>query len=537
MLRAGVCVVGAGPAGLTLAELLAEAGHEVLIVESGGRTPPPGGSHYNSTTSVGTYYPLLTSRARGVGGSANHWDFTTVLGVPSLRLHELDEIDFEARPGVRDLGWPYGRSALDADYRRARELFDVGPLEPEPEAGLDGPVQRRIYSYGRASTFTQTIPRRLAGRPNVRLLPDVVAVDLRTDTDQGEVSALRCTGVAGTSFSVEASYFVLAGGGIENARLLLASRSVAPRGLGNHSDHVGRWFNEHPHHGSAVVVPADGRLAQDRASWSFVSKQGRVAHSMYALSEACLRAEGLLNTAFFLTPRPPRSPVPLTNDGQIDLPVLVAARQLRSAVARRQWSPDVRRSLRTTLATSPKLVRMMLQQSAAQRADAAGRTPRVPSLLTLVGMNEQQPRRDSRVQLTAKFDDVGMPEAELDWRSSPFDHESMRSTIALLAPGLGRVLGASLSSLLSMGALPAITQGYHHMGTTRMTDSPADGVVDRDGRVHGMRNLYVAGSSVFPSSGAANPTLTIVALAVRLAAHLQTRLAGPLLPIAGRQLD
>ena len=528
VLRARVCIVGAGPAGLTLADDLARAGIDVLVIEAGSRTPPAGGSPYDSTTNVGTSYPLNETRVRGVGGSANHWDFIDVLGVPSLRLHELDELDFAARPGVRDLGWPFGLSELQAGYRQARELFGVPPSAYEGQPGGQDAVERRSYAYGLASTFTRDVPERLDDRPNVRVVTDAVVTDVRTDVARETVSCLRCCATSGTRFSVEATVYVLAGGGLENARLLLASRSTAPEGLGNTSDHVGRWFNEHPHHGSAVVVPRAGHLERDLPAWTFYRVGERVAHTMYALSQSCLETEGLLNSAFFLTLRPPSRPVALTSDGHVDDAAMVSLRSLRDTLETRRWGPGTARHVGRLLTVAPHLVRGAVQQSSAQRAVAAGRSPRSPRILTLNSMNEQQPQRDSRLRLTPRFDRFGVPEAELDWRVSPLDLVSMQRTVSQAAPGLARLLGASVHSLLGVEQLPAVTHGYHHMGTTRMTSSARDGVVDPDSRVHGVRNLFVTGSSVFPSSGAANPTLTIVTLALRLGALLRSELAEPL---------
>jgi choline dehydrogenase-like flavoprotein len=532
VLRAQVCVVGAGPAGLTLADSLSLAGHDVLLVEAGERRPPAGGDLYSSTTSVGAPYPLLTSRSGGVGGSAHRWGFDDVMDEPSLRLHELDEIDLCAVPGVHDLGWPFARSALDAVYARARELFEVPPLDPSREHAVDGPVERRVYAYGRARTFIEDVPRRLSARRQVTMVTDLVVVDVRTDEDPAQVSSLRCRTTAGASCSVEAELYVLAAGGIENARLLLASRSTHEQGLGNGSDHVGRWFNEHPHHGSALVLPQDGRIAGDPGKWAFVHEGGATTHAMYGLSGDCLRSQGLLNTAFMFTPRPARMAVSFTPDGQVDVPAMAAFRRLKAVATSRRWDWGAPRDLLTTFVRSPGIARTIAQQRAAQAATAAGRPPRVPVMLTLVSMNEQQPRADSRVRLTAGTDRFGVPEAELDWRVTTFDHESMKRTLSLVAPSLGRLFGATLLSLLTVGDLPPVTQGYHHLSTTRMADAPRDGVVDRDGRVHGVRNLFVTGSSVFTSGGAANPTLTIVALAVRLGLHLHAKLAAPVI-VAG----
>ena len=143
---------------------------------------------------------------------------------------------------------------------------------------------------------------------------------------------------------------------------------------------------------------------------------------------------------------------------------------------------------------------------------------------------EQAPNPDSRVSLVEERDALGLPRIALDWRLTELDKRSLQAGHQAVALELGRTgLGRlQIEDWLTADVTtwtPTLTGGHHHIGTTRMSEDPARGVVDGDCRVHGIANLYVAGSSVFPTSGSANPTLTVVALALRLAAHLEQRLA------------
>jgi choline dehydrogenase-like flavoprotein len=138
-------------------------------------------------------------------------------------------------------------------------------------------------------------------------------------------------------------------------------------------------------------------------------------------------------------------------------------------------------------------------------------------------MFETEPRAVNRVSLSDRKDGLGWPRARVHWTVSDFDLRCMRESFGLISERLRRAGVGALELAIPdtpEGWRRAIEGGKHHMGTTRMHEDPCLGVVDPDGRVHGCHNLYVTGSSVFPSGGYANPTLTIVALALRLAEHL-----------------
>jgi choline dehydrogenase-like flavoprotein len=138
---------------------------------------------------------------------------------------------------------------------------------------------------------------------------------------------------------------------------------------------------------------------------------------------------------------------------------------------------------------------------------------------------EQAPNPRSRVNLHhSKRDQLGLPATQLDWQLSDFDKFSIRRTAELIGIELGRAgLGRVRTDIdEDLSKFPLVETAWHHMGTTRMSENDRTGVVDSACRVHGLSNLYVAGSSVFPTGGRANPTLTIVALAIRLADHLKS---------------
>ena len=526
--RTDVCVIGAGPAGLTVAHELLDSGLHVLVLEAGPGSPPAGGVDVETTLNVGLPYCPRTTRSSGVGGSSLRWDVETPLGPRFVRLKELDEIDFEARPSVTGSGWPFSRAALEPHYRRARELFGIAPAVGASDGLVHPEVQRKVYSFAAAATFTERIPRLLREHPRVTLRAGCVATEVRTDACT--VTGVVCRSADGEQFSVEARIYVLAGGAIENARLLLASRSQSPAGVGNRHDLVGRHFMEHPHYTPGVAVAPVREAREGTTACGLTVLDGTVQQDKFALTPDVLRREGLLNAAYKIKPARVVRPTGFGGDGSVPQPTIDAY-----FAARLAWRSHRARYVRASHlarlgAATPALVRYATRRSG-PAADSSGPGH---ALARVMVMGEQQPSRDSRVRLGSTCDRFGVPLAELDWRLSALDIASMVRGQLLVAQGLSVAVGARILPTIGPRGVPEPDGGAHHMGTTRMSRHPSSGVVDADCRVHEVRNLFVAGSSVFPTGGAANPTLTIVALAARLAQHLVREVAAPVPATAGR---
>ena len=518
-LAADVCIVGGGPAGLTLAAELLGSGLTVVLLESGGAHPPAGGQPYHAGRSVGLRYDLEASRVQGVGGSAQHWHIATPGGQTRVRLRELDELDMEARPGVRAPGWPFARASLEPYYKRARTLWGMQPAEPD-EPFIESAL-RRFFSFAPPDVFTQTLPRSLAADPNTTMVVEAVATELISRGTGAGIEAVAARGSDGRRFTVRARTYVVAAGGIETPRLLLASRTGTPAGVGNHHDQVGRYFMEHPHYLSGFVAPRTHKLFYRTDAWDIFLKAGHPVQATYALDAEVLRREGLLSTAFILAWRPARAVLPVGRAGRVDQRGVGAVRRVAAMWHRRQADPGAARDEAAIVASVPAMAGYFVRQRHAVTADRAGRPHRAPIMFDLHAMAEQAPRPDSVVRLGHGVDRFGMPEVELDWRVGVDDADSMRRSHELMAPLLERHFNVRVSPLLPDRGVPRLGYGYHHMGTTRMSVRPDQGVVDADSRVHGVDNLFVTGSSVFPAGGSANPTLTIVALAMRLADRLK----------------
>ncbi len=473
-----VCVIGAGAAGLTLARELAGAPFRVALLESGGFDPdPPTQALYRGRVHGRRYFTLDACRSRQFGGSTNCWQ-----GL----CRPLDPIDFEARDWVPHSGWPFQAAALAPFYVRAQQVlrledfaYDAGRWATPEHAPLpfaSGAIESRVFQVA-PTRMGELYRDEITGARNVDTWLFANAVEIETDAEARSVRSVRVATLDGNSFPVRARLFVLATGGIENARLLLASNRVQQAGLGNGNDLVGRFFMEHPH-----VVAGAFLRSGSAVSLSFyrAREAGRVKLAGYlAGSDALQREERLLAFSAFL--------------------------------AQEAALPDFERALGRVV----------------YEGDVAGGEP-VSRAVFFMNEIEQAPNPNSRVRLGEERDALGMPRVRLEWRLSSIDKQSIRRSHLILGRELGRAGLGRLQLMLSEDEYewpPELGGGRHHMGTTRMHEDPKQGVVDAEGRVHGLANLFVAGSSVFPTGGAANPTLTLVALALRLADRLKEEMA------------
>jgi choline dehydrogenase-like flavoprotein len=519
-LEGDVCIVGAGAAGLTLAFELAAPARRVLLIESGGFAPDEAVQSLYDMESVG-YPPRQNymSRARYFGGSCNLW---------AGRCMPLQAIDLAGRAWVPNSAWPIPPSEIRDHYPKAAAILGLpaianfelsthmGRLSDDERAliGSEDLVPTISLWAPRPKRFGTPERRRLAGMRDVILLlhANVTAIDLDEDGDQ--VRSLTAQTLEGRALRLAARTFVLAAGGLETPRLLLASRDRQGRGVGNGFDLVGRYFMEHPRAVFGAVRMAPGRPLPLMRGWPL--PDGKVQLGI-GLSAAAQAREGLLN--HYLTFEEAFSGYAehhyqaAIEVGKVLLRRGHAGGRLELGKARR--APAVQDFI---YLLSPKeilphrLWRLVtLARNRLARADRERR-------YILVHFCEQPPDPESRVYLGHDTDRLGLNRLVLDWRIP----ESVHRTLYRLQDQVGAALERSQLGVLEPGTgEPRYTDASHHMGTARMGETPRTGVVDRDCRVFGVRNLYIAGSAVFPSAGHANPTLTIIALALRLADHLR----------------
>lgn len=530
-----VCVVGAGPAGITIARELSRAKVEVVLLERGPdpRVEPP--QNADTAINVGIPYRVGRSRMFAVGGATHRWHIHTAMGDGYGRLRELDEEDFESRPWIPNSGWPIRKDQLDSFYPRARSLFDL-PVAPPVEESVDpsafaadDTIATRLFYFANPGVFAGEIRRSLENSLHALLLSNSTVTEIETDSITGTVSSMKVRTSSDHSYTVEARYYVLAGGGIENPRLLLTSRSSIANGVANSHDLVGRFFMEHPHYSSGYLIPGSADTFIDTHSHDIFLQDKVPLQRKYGLTEPVIKAHGLNRIVFYLSAEPLTVKLDAVRYSDTAIRSLEASRGLSQTVRSRQWSSGDIGDLWTTFRGAHHIARHITRRLIIEFLKRRGddRYTR-PYLFWIRAMAEQVPNRASRVRLGKTQDEFGVPLAELEWRLTDQDIASMRKTQELFGKAQVSAGHREVNSFLEGRERPAfLGGGNHHMGTTRMATSPRQGVVNADCKVHDHDNLFIAGSSVFSTSGYANPTLTLLALAFRLSDHIAERLRRP----------
>ena len=540
-LRADLCIIGSGPAGIAVAHALIGSGLHVVIVESGplrknrhAQEDPAG-----ETVAGSPHPPTDMYRERRFGGTSTIW---------GGRAIPLDPIDFEPRAHVPDSGWPIRHAALARHYARAFEICEAGDGALGIEAlrqqkpFIDGfapeHFEAEIERYSPPTDFGRTYARDLRVSGRVRVLLNSVCVEFVSGPDTPAVEAARCVTPNGRTIRVGARAFVVAAGGIETVRLLGASRGRQAGGMANSSGMLGRNYMCHIEGtvGAIRVTPPSRSI-----DWNF----GRTRDGVYARQKLHLRASrqrelGLLNMIFRLHHANPMDPA----HGDAVLSIMYFAkrfvlpeyrRKLTSvelmSLSDRESQHLTRQHVGNLVRGAPGLIRFLVP-FLYKRYAVYRRIPYV-ALSSPVGRyaldfnSEQAPNFDSRIELLDGADRYGLPRFRIDWRRSDRDVASICAAFRLLRDDLA-ASGTGVMEIEEEKLEEEIAAcgpvGGHHIGTARMSDDPGKGVVDGTCRAHDVPNLFLAGSAVFPTCGHANPTLTIVALALRLADHLRVEL-------------
>jgi choline dehydrogenase-like flavoprotein len=504
-----VCIVGAGAAGITLAREFSDARFQVALLESGGMDYEPETQELYEGQSIGRPFQDLTaSRLRFFGGTTNHWGGWCL---------PYDAIDFEARDDLPYHGWPFQKSHLDPWYRRAQEVCQLGPYDYRPASWgisasaipppFSGPhFECKILQVSPVH-FGPVYASELSRAPRVTVYLHANAFHLDGGETDAEVREVSVKTLSGNHFTVRARIYILAAGGIENARLLLASGRAGGNGLGNAHDLIGRFLMVHLCYSGGIIVPSDPHMNFDfrtgaeyagfGGKHSFVSFIGLSAPSMHRLQLPSIQLSWTYR--FF--------------------PVVKAVKALKRLIAGEGPGGSLLADLSEVIGDLDGVAGFAVRKALFGEG--------IPIEALAIGCaSAQQPNPQSRVLLGSERDRLGMREVVVDWQLTAEDKSKAAATLRLLGTEIGRAgFGRLRSSLSDDDAWPNdFYGGEHHLGTTRMNPDPALGVVDENCRVHTLANLYVAGSSVFPNGSANNSTLTIVALALRLADHVKKQL-------------
>lgn len=495
LIEGDICIVGAGAAGISMALDLKDSKKKIILLEGGGFEYENEVQDLYDGENLGQrYYPLRSCRLHYFGGTTGHW-----AGMCS----PYDPIDFKKRAWVPNSGWPITRDELDPFYAKANNILELGPYRydeaywneqiPRTPLPLNGEVVwNKMWQFSAPTRFGTRYRDDIVNAPNIHLYTYCNLTNIEADPGVNRVLQLQVKNHAGKIHRVKAKQFVLACGAIQNARMLLASNKQQKAGLGNEYDQVGRYFMEH-----LEVRSANLYLEKQHPMDLYIFADiGGTPRAEISFTEKAQEENEILNGTISFTP-------------------IEFAKNQKPMID--VWTnKDPRKSFDNLLVNFDDMIN--------QDESFDVNQSRVFELFTRM---EQAPNPDSRVLLSDEMDSLGVPKANLHWDLTELDQVSLRKIYQVFGrevgkAGVGRVkLFEFLWDANKDDMLSTLGGGWHHMGTTRMHEDPKKGVVDKNCKVHGLSNLYVAGSACCSTSGAPNPTLNLVALSLRLSDHLK----------------
>ncbi len=499
LIEGDICIIGAGASGISFALEWMNTPYKVILLEGGGFDYDAAMQDlYKGKTTGQRYYPLESARLHYFGGTTGHW-----AGFCST----FDPIDFKKRDWVPHSGWPIKREDLDPYYARAQKNLDLGPYnysynywkDKEPGMGSlpfePDTVWNKIWQFSPPTRFGTKYKDTIINASNIHLYTYANVTDITANENASAIKQLTVKNFAGKSHTVKAKNFIVACCAIQNARLLLASNKQAPKGLGNDNDNVGRYFMEHLEIKSAEMwMPEPDPLKLYAIDYGKTQWRAELAISAKKQEEYKI----LNGTASF-------TPLEATTNQPAFIDIWKSS------------DPKSRDKNFEKFGEGEKKIK-------GKKAFASYQ------LFTRV---EQGPNPNSRVTLDTETDALGMRRAMLHWELTPLEKRSIRSIYEIIGQQLGIAAKGRIRLLEYLrdendNSWPEFTGGgWHHMGTTRMGDDPKASVVDANCKVHGIANLFMAGSSCYVTAAAPNPTLTLVALTLRLSDHLKKVAGNP----------
>ena len=504
LIEGDICIIGAGAAGISMALEWMNTPYKIILLEGGGFEYDDRVQQlYAGKTTGQHYFPLVSCRLHYFGGTTGHW---------AGWCSTFDAIDFEKRDWIPHSGWPIKREDLDPFYARAQKNVDLGPYNYSVEywqkqdpsmiaMPLDkNVVWNKMWQFSPPTRFGEKYKDTIVNAKNIHLYTYANVVDIKANENISSVEEVTVKNYAGKEHRVRAKYFVLACCSIQNARVLLASNQQAPKGLGNGNDLVGRFFMEH-----IEIKAAELWLAKPDPMQLYMWEWGKTkARAELAISAQKQQEYKILNGTAALNP-------------------LEIAKGEPSMIE--IWSEDAKKNMERLNSYGKEE-----GDNGETKVSAEKKAYQSFQLFTRV---EQAPNPNSRVTLDTEKDSLGMPRAMLHWELTPFEKRSIRQIYKLIGQEVGRT-GIGRVRLMEYlrdekdESWPEFTGGgWHHMGTTRMSEDPKQGVVDANCKVHGISNLFVAGASCYVTAAAPNPTLTLIALTIRLADHLKDVIKNP----------
>ncbi len=547
IVESDVCVIGAGPAGTTLSREFLDTNISVNLLESGGDKY----DHEVSSLSQGTlsgelYEPLEYTHMRRIGGTACNWILQMTDNQYGYRYTPLDEIDFEARDGLPHSGWPIKKSDLDPYYARVQEVCEIGPYHYSAEywarhemMTLPLPKDKAVNSaflFGPTRKFTKDFPEQIVSSKNVNIYAHATVVELISSECGQKIETALVRTFDGKEIYFKAKQFVISANALQTPRLLLNSTRRHPNGIGNQHDNVGRYYMDHNLVPSGNFVPHDPKLINKMGFYDMQSIEGASVLGRINLSPKVMRDEGLRNFAAMLFPMP-------WSQADLDAMNSVAALKFHFTFNYRRFPKGLGLHLVNIYRGRNRLFRAVYESIRYKVPVLMGlgrggwsrmaNNEKKYNRLELLALIEQSPHPHNRVTLTDEKDGLGCPKIKVHYTWSPEDLASVVRAQKIMGEALVETgLGNYEPPKLPIDSVRKLTGVHHMMGTTRMSDDPRHGVVDRNCRVHGVRNLFVAGSATFATGGYANPTLTNLALSIRVADQVKLELTSIMMETA-----
>lgn len=535
-----VCVIGAGPAGTTLSSEFLDSNFTVNLLESGAEKLQAKVQHLSDGELSGDLHETLDStHLRQIGGTANNWILQMTDDQYGYRYTPLDDIDFKLRKAIPHSGWPICKADLDPYYARVQEVCDIGQYNYSAEFWLKAnnmllplPTDKAyngVFLFGPTKKFTKDFPQQIFSSQNVNIYTNATVVELISTEDGAAIETALVRTFDGKEIYFKAKQFIVAANALQTPRLLLNSKRSHPNGIGNQHDNVGRYFMDHYLVASGNFYPNDTKLINKMDFYDMQSINGTSVLGRLNLSPIIMEDEGLPNMAVMLFPQ-------AWNPADHEAMNSLAALKFHFSFHYTLYPKGLWRHLYNIFRGRNRLLRAVYEKIRYNVPVLMGlgrggwsrmaNNEKKYNRLELLALVEQSPNPDNRITLIDEKDDLGCQKIKAHYICSDQDIENVKRAQkvfgeALEETGLGRYEQPSESAEI----MKSLTGSHHMLGTTRMSDDPRHGVVDKNCRVHGVRNLFIAGSAVFTTGGYANPTLTNLALSIRVADQVKLELA------------
>jgi choline dehydrogenase-like flavoprotein len=535
-----VCIVGAGPAGITAAREFIGAGLQVSVLESGGDAHDFEVQRLSEGALSGHLYePQESTHMRQIGGTANHYILRMTDNEFGYRYTPLDPIDFEQRDAIPHSGWPIKKTDLDPYYERVQRVCGIGHYEYsdaywardkfETIPLAEDKAYSSVFMFGPTKKFSKEFPAQIAESTNVNLYAYATVVELICGDDGTAVESALVRMFDGKEVYFKAKHFIIAANALQTPRLLLNSKRHHPQGIGNQHDNVGRYFMDHH------LIPSGNFIMHDRKTMNkmgFYDMQGIDGCSVLGrinLSPTTMKKEGLRNFSAMLFPMPWNSH---------DLEAMNSFNHLKVQLRWHwdRWPKDFGFHLMNIFRGRNRLFRALYENVRYGVPFYVGlgrggwsriaNNEKKYDRLELLALVEVTPNPNNRVTAIEEKDALGCPKTKVHYVCSEDDIASVKRAQQIMGEALtASGLGYYEPPKVPADVMKTLTGTHHMMGTTRMSEDPRHGVVDRDCCVHGVQNLFIAGSATFVTGGYANPTLTNLALSIRIADKVKALLA------------